>query len=92
MPYSDELNRQYTITEARYWRELRHAVLSSPEYVSPYEVAQMFGIDKQRMLQHLRTWENDGLIIFHQGHLYMVNITGFGRRFTFEESYSDLEG
>lgn len=91
VPYNDELGREYTAGEARFWRELRHAEMHTPYSIRPYEVAQSVGIDKQRMLQHLRTWDNDGLLVFTAGGNYTVTLTEYGRSFTFEERYRDIE-
>lgn len=91
MPYSDELGREYTKKEARFWREIKHAQLNTPGNIRPYDVASGMGINKQRMFQHLRTWDNDDLIRLFGGPMYNFTITGFGRQFTFEDRYGDIE-
>lgn len=91
MPYSDELNREYTDEEARFWRELQFAVKNTPGAVRPEDVAQGQGIDKRQMVQYLRTWDNDGLLRFFEGATYRVSLTEFGRQFTFEGRYGDIE-
>lgn len=91
MPYSDELGRQYTVDEARFWREVQHVSKTTPGNVRIVPIAEEFGIHPQRARQHVRTWANDGLVRNVGQNANIVTLTPFGRRFTFEERYRDIE-
>lgn len=92
MPYNDELDRDYTKKEARLWREVRHQDQADPFSPEVVKVARGFGIHEERARQHARTWQNDGLVVLIEVGSAQVTLTKFGRRFTFEERYSDIEG
>lgn len=91
MPYSDELGREYTNQEARFWREAQHAAKNAHGQVRLVPIGDGFGIHPERVSQIGRTWENDGLVVTSQGGRVILSLTPFGRKFTFEESYSDIE-
>jgi hypothetical protein len=90
MRYSDELGREYTKQEARFWREVKHAIQANRGVASVYPVAQNMGIPKHREQQLVRTWMNDGLVRGLDGGTARLTLTPFGRRFTFEDRYSDI--
>lgn len=92
MPYSEELDREYTVEEARLWREVQFTSKSGPTAtVRVLPIAEGMGISGERVGQFVRTWENDDLVRAIGPSDRKVTLTSFGRRFTFEESYSDLE-
>lgn len=91
MPYSDELNREYTETEARLWREIQHLDKADPFKPRVVPVARGMGIHEERARQFVRTWANDDLVRVTDIGSGIVTLTPFGRRFTFEERYSDIE-
>lgn len=92
MPHSDELNREYTTTEAKFWREVQHAVKNDVGSVPIIPIGRQFGYDEQRVGQIGRTWDNDGLCRTSQSGRVVLTLTEFGRRFTFEGRYGDIEG
>jgi len=91
MPYSDELGREYTKQEARFWREVKYAIKANRGITSVYPIAQGMGIPKHREQQWVRTWMNDDLVRGLDGGTARVTLTPFGRQFTFEERYRDIE-
>lgn len=91
MPHSDELNREYTLEEARLWREIQFQDRASPYDPRVVPQAKQSGIHEERTRQFLRTWENDGLVRVLAISDGKVTLTPFGRRFTFEDRYSDIE-
>lgn len=91
MPYSDELGRRYTDEEARFWREVQFAAKSRQGRVRLIPVAQPFSYTEEQVGQVGRTWENDGLVITAQSGRVVLSLTRFGRKFRFEDSYSDIE-
>jgi len=91
MPWSDELNREYTLDEARFWREVRHAIKANQGIAPVYPIAQNMSIPKHREQQLVRTWMNDDLVRGIGGGTARLTLTPFGRRFTFEDRYSDIE-
>lgn len=90
MPYSDELDREYTDEEARFWREAQFAAKSSGGRVRLIPIAESFSYNEQQVGQRGRTWQNDGLVVTAQSGRVILTLTPFGRRFTFEDSYSDI--
>jgi hypothetical protein len=92
MPYSDELGREYTLDEARFWREAQFAAKNDPASVRLIPIGQPFGYSEQRIGQIGRTWENDALCVTTNSGRVLATLTPFGERFTFEESYGDIEG
>jgi len=90
MPYSDDLRRDYTAKEARFWREAQHAA-KERNSVRLVPIAQSFGIGERRVGQIGRTWQNGGLCTTAQSGRVIITLTSFGRRFTFEKAYSDIE-
>jgi Mn-dependent DtxR family transcriptional regulator len=91
MPYSDDLNREYTKEEARFWREVQFAAKNNPGSQPIVDIAQGMGISGQRAAQYGRTWANDGLVVVVGWNGRTITLTPFGRRFTFGGSYGDIE-
>lgn len=91
MPYTDALDRQYTATEARLWREVQHASENKGGQVRLVPLASQMPLNEQQIGQMGRTWENDGLAVTAQSGRVVLTLTDYGRRFTFEESYADIE-
>lgn len=92
MPWSDDLGREYTEEEARLWREVQHADQASPYRARVVHIAREYGIHEERARQFARTWDNDDLVRVVSISDGTVTLTGFGRRFQFEERYRDIEG
>jgi len=92
MPFNDLLNREYTLDEARFWREAQYAAQARGSAVRLVPIGQQFGYDEQRIGQVGRTWQNDDLCITSQSGRVIAALTSLGHRFTFEDNYSDLEG
>lgn len=91
VPYSDELGREYTNEEARFWREAQHAAQGPGGQVRLVPIARSFSYTEQQVGQIGRTWENDGLVATSQAGRVILTLTPFGRNFRFEESYGDIE-
>jgi hypothetical protein len=91
MPYSKELNREYTDEEARLWREVQHIDRSDTYRPRVVKIARGDGIHEERARQYVRTWSNDDLVRTIDISSGLVTLTPFGRRFTFEERYGDIE-
>ncbi len=92
MPYSEELGREYTEQEARFWREVQHVGKAGSGIVRVAEVGDNRSWSLQRTKQFVSTWVNDDLVRKVGQSPYKVTLTPFGRRFTFEERYRDIEG
>ena len=91
MPYSEELGREYSVEEARLWREVQFAAKANGGSTRVVSIAQQFGIHPQRVSQIGRTWENDDLAVTSQAGRVVLTLTQFGRTFTFEERFGDIE-
>lgn len=85
MPYSEELGREYTIKESRFWKEANFVHRKEPGATRLIPIAQQFGIDEARVGQIGRTWHNDGLIIESKSGRVIATLTKFGRDFEFDE-------
>lgn len=91
MPHNDELGREYTKKEARLWREAKHVMLSRGGQVRLVPIGGQFGYNEQQVGQVGRTWQNDGLCVTAQSGRVLLTLNEFGRQFTFEDSYKDIE-
>lgn len=91
MPYSDELERDYTNAEARLWREAQHAMKAPGGQVRLIPLAAEMSFSEEQIGQIGRTWQNDGLVVTAQSGRVILSLTEFGRNFRFEDSYSDIE-
>lgn len=91
MPYNDDLDREYTREEARFWREVQFAAKNTDGQVRLLPIAESFSYSERQVGQQGRTWDNDGLVRTVQSGRVVLTLTPFGRRFTFEDSFGDIE-
>jgi len=91
MPESDELGREYTDREARLWREAQFAVKARGGAVRLSQTEEGAGMDLNKLAQIGRTWSNDNLARVSDGGRTVVSLTPFGRQFTFEDTFGDIE-
>lgn len=86
MPYSDELNREYTTEEERFWKEAKYQAKQSPGTLRIMPVARGLGVSEQRARQFARTWDNDDLVRVIDPGANKITLTPFGRQFEFGDT------